>query len=281
MNENLVLLGGIPRSGTTLACGLLNQVVDTLALVEPLDMQAFLSTGSPGGRAEFILEYAALIRRQVLGGEAIRVKAVDGEPTNTFASTAANGGKRKNVITGDVESTLERALTPGFLLVLKHPNAFAALLPELRSRFRVYMHVRNPLSVLASWHSLDHPLSRGHAPMAESFDEGLAAMLTAETDPLHRQVALLNWYFSRFSGYLPRTDIIRYEDVVASGGRQLASIVQGAGTLGAELQLRNRNPLYDTAFMHAAADCLLNTGGAWQAFYSTQDLQQVLNGAAP
>ena len=278
MAENLVLLGGIPRSGTTLTCRLLNQVSNTLALVEPLDMNALLAASGPAGRAEFIRQFAAQIRRQVLAGEAVRVKALDGEQTNTFAADASEGGKRKNIITGEVDASLGKAFTSEFLLLIKHPNAFAALLPELRSHFSVYMHVRSPLSILASWHSLDHPLSMGHAPMAESFDKALKATLAVEGDSLNRQIALLNWYFSRFLDYLPRTDIIRYEDVVASNGRQLANIVPAAAGLTADLQLRNRNPLYDDAFMVTAAERLLALGGAWQLFYSAQDIEQVLSG---
>ena len=42
-----LLLAGIPRSGTTLACALLNRLPNVAALPEPMDVTAFAKTPSP------------------------------------------------------------------------------------------------------------------------------------------------------------------------------------------------------------------------------------------
>src|SRR5690606_20511233 len=120
-----------------------------------------------------------------------------------------------------------------------------ALLPELTQGWPCYAIVRNPLAVLASWHSLEHPLARGRAPMAEAFDPNLRSLLDAQPSDLDRQLVLLDWYFSRYQRYLPAGHIISYEQIVATGGSALSPLVAAAGKLAQPLTSRNTNRIYD------------------------------------
>ena len=60
-----ILLTGIPRSGTTLCCSLLNRLPDVLALVEPLDMSALRAAGANEDKMRFIARYADTVRADV------------------------------------------------------------------------------------------------------------------------------------------------------------------------------------------------------------------------
>jgi hypothetical protein len=91
--------------------------------------------------------------------------------------------------------------------------------------------VRNPLAVLASWHSLEHPLRDGHAPMAEAFDLSLNAEIVAESNALDRQLTLLNWYFESYLRNLKMERVIKYERIIESAGRALSVIVPSAMAL--------------------------------------------------
>ncbi len=255
-----VLLTGIPRSGTTLTCSLLNRLPDALALIEPMDMQALIDARSDAERVETIARYLESVRQDVLTHGLAPHKLLAGTDTNTFSTTAS--GKRASTILGQQQVHLERRLPDSFTLVVKHPNAFAALLPALSGSFRCFALVRNPLAVLASWSTLDHPLSRGHAPMAEQFDPHLAERLRAEEDPLARQLELLDWYFERFLTHLPADRLLRYEDLIASEGAALEVISASAARLpeASELNLQSHNAsaLYsNTALIEAAAERLL------------------------
>ena len=84
-----------------------------------------------------------------------------------------------------------KPLSPRFDLVVKHPALFTALAEPLRKRFRLVAIVRDPLAVLASWHSVDVPANRGRLPRAEAFAPGLAAAVNAAPDVLSRRIVLL------------------------------------------------------------------------------------------
>jgi hypothetical protein len=268
-----ILLTGIPRSGTTLACSLLNQLPATLALVEPMDMHAFSAASDATARHDFITHYQQHVRAQLLASKQVRALVIEGEESNTFASNSPNE-KRKTVISGAADILVAKAFSHDFTLVIKHPNAFSALLPELTQAWPCYAIIRNPLAVLASWNSLDHPLSRGRAPMAEAFDQELVATLDVQDSDLDRQLVLINWYFARYLRYLPADHIIAYEALVASGGRALAALTPAALELEEHLTSRNSNRIYNSDFIDQAASKLIASpaGASWREFYSDADI---------
>ncbi len=153
--------------------------------------------------------------------------------------------------TGSALVELGKVLPTGYWLALKHLNAFAALLPELRQRFDCFALVRNPLATLASWHTLDHPMRHGHMPVAEALDEGLAQRLAGIDDSRERRLALLDWYYRRFTDSLGAERIQRYEDIMATGGGCLAQVLPSAS----DLPIVVREPLEsrNERLLHGAA----------------------------
>ena len=144
---------------------------------------------------------------------------------------------------------VSKTLRPDFLLAIKHPNAFAALLPALSGRFECCATVRNPLAVLASWETIEAPVHRGHAPYAEATDPDLRATLDSLPSVVERQLALLDWYFRTFTSALSDDRVLRYEDVISSNGSELSQIIPEAADLpkimSQPLTGRNKNPIYD------------------------------------
>jgi hypothetical protein len=122
---------------------------------------------------------------------------------------------------------------------------FSGLLPLLKRRFPCYAIVRNPLAVLASWESYDRSTRAGRQPAAERYDVGLRHTLDSIEDRVERQLYLLSWYFERFVRELPEAHVIRYEDLVSSGGRALSVVTPSAESLNAPLSNWNVNPAYD------------------------------------
>ncbi|MFC3093838.1 hypothetical protein DRW07_10190 [Alteromonas sediminis] len=274
--DTFILFAGIPRSGTTLTCHLLNQIPCSHALIESMDMDAFLQCENAQRRATFITDYLTDTYSNIQRQQPILINKIDQQATNTFAESPA-GEKRKNKIVAKVPTVITQKLDNHFSLVLKHPNAFSALLDELTTSFTVFAQIRNPLSVIASWNSLDHPLSRGHAPMAEAFDENLHATLSAVSDDLDRQLLLLDWYYKKFKTILPKDKIIRYEDIIKTGGKALSSIVPGADKLNEHLEDRNANALYNIGLIEAAyAKLKASPEHACWRFYNEQEVEQTL-----
>ena len=98
--------------------------------------------------------------------------------------------------------------------------------------------------------------------MAERLDPTLAVSLRQKGDRLDRQLTLLGWYFTRFRRVLPASQVLRYEDIIATSGAALKVISASASTLhedpSVDLRNRNANPLYtDRDQISEAADRLL------------------------
>jgi hypothetical protein len=153
---------------------------------------------------------------------------------------------------------------------------FTALLPSLVHRFPVFAIVRNPLAVLASWNTVDIPARRGRIPKAERFDPELTRRLEAIDEVAERQLCLLDWWCERFMRYLPASNILRYEDIVASGGKVLAAIVPGGRELNKSLSSKNVNELYQREEVVELGEKLLSSRGAYWRFYSRNSVEELL-----
>lgn len=294
-SSSSILLTGVPRSGTTLTCYLLNKLSDTVALNEPLPVRELGKPGDYDVIYSEIARHVAEIRRSLLESGTAISKHVDGcVPDDPFDSTypnlvrrfvrpllrwhafgrGAGRGRRLRVTRGVI--AVEKQLSSDFLLCVKHPAAFTALLAGLVDRFRCYAIIRNPLSVLASWNSCQMHMWNGHSPTAEYFDPGLGQALAQLDNRFDRQLHLLSWFFGKYNALLPPKNILRYEDIVASGGAALEIITARSTELNETLENRNANRLYDRQLARSLGIKLLQSDGPFWNFYSRDSIERVL-----
>ena len=271
------LLSGVPRSGTSLCCRLAGDLPDTVALSEPIRRKAFGGMGTPHGACARIGDFAEQARARILAERRAPSVQVDGRlDDNCIASRQTDAGLRR--LTGEWgEIAIDKPLSPRFTLLIKHNALFAALLPRLSESFSCLALVRNPLSVLASWQTVDLPVHRGRIPAGEELDRDLHRALKREPEVLGRQLIVLDWFFGQFHAHLNPQDIIRYEDVVESGGVALFRRLGHACAPPAELTSRNHRALYDTAMIDALLAALLDSGGHWTRFYCPEDCERAAN----
>ena len=208
-----------------------------------------LALSDAKSRVQAIARYFGETRQTIdRAGKAPNLR-VAGSEGNMFLSDASTA--RKSAKLGNALADVGKVLPSGYWLALKHLNAFAALLPELRHHFECFALVRNPLATLASWHTLDHPMGRGHMPVAEALDGQLAKRLADLDDGRERRLALLDWYYRRFTDSLSMERIQRYEDIIATNGGCLAQVLPSASELPIllrePLEGRNENLLYGAA----------------------------------
>lgn len=257
-----IVLTGIARSGTTLACALLNRLPQTVALHEPMDPATLVGLDPGTAFLDRVAAFFAEQRASLLASGTAVSLARDGRiPDNPFESQPSAAGLRPSTTPGD-RVRFEKGLDPGFRLVIKHPNCFTAMLPVLRTAYPCFALVRNPLAVLLSWHTIQAPVHEGRLPYGEAFDPELRDALAAEPDRIGRQLLILAWYFTRYATCLPATHVIGYEDLVASRGRALAVIDRDAASLDEPLESRNASPLYDGRVVDELASRLLAAGDA-------------------
>jgi hypothetical protein len=271
-----VIITGVPRSGTTLTCHLLNKVPNVVALHEPMIMHDFETLPDRPSMRDAVDAFYAESRRSLLASRTVTTKQVAGKvPDNPVHGHYAASGKRESRAERD-DIVVDKPLTPDFVLCVKHPSGFSALLDLLVDRYPCYAIVRNPLSVLASWNSVSFPVSRGHAPAAERVDRQLQADLAKIEDLHDRQLHLLSWFFGRYRNHLPDNHVIRYEDIVATGGSVLKSITPAASALHEPLQSQNVNKLYDRDLMRALGHKLLQADGAWWHYFGRDTVEKLI-----
>lgn len=277
-----VLLTGLPRGGTTLACELLNRLPDARALDEPM-RPAKLLREALGPRGELdrativsaIEAFAAGQRRSLLERGVAVTKHTGGSVVGAKVSDTLNPDGLRRRLREHGEVFLGVPSSAGFTLAIKHPVAFTALLDTLVPAFPVVALVRNPLAVVASWETVPMPVRDGSPGLPPEAVGELGPRLAACSDRLDRQVELLAWFFDCYRATLPAARVVRYEDVVASGGAALAPIVASASGLAVALSSRNAAPVYDTAHMRAmAARLLAREPGQW-APYEREEIERL------
>jgi hypothetical protein len=258
-------LTGVPRGGTTLACRLLGQAQDTLALFEPMSVESLPQTSAAA--ADAVADYFVSVRAQVLRERRAPSKQREGQVPDNPVGDRLLGMTTRPFHAELGEIAVDKPLSARFHLVIKHNAAFIALLPDLVNRMPVLGVVRHPLAVLASWHSVDLPVSHGRLPAGERLDCALAERLDRTPDVLQRQLIILDWCFDRLHRYLPSKHLLRYEDIVADGGAGL-QVAAGVDASPAHvLHDRNANAQYDRTAIVRLADALLGQPGAWMSFY--------------
>lgn len=271
------LLSGIPRSGSSLCCRLADRLPNTVALSEPIDAAVFHDTTEPRVACHRITAFATEARRRIQEEGVAPSVQVDGRLADQMVGVARCGVRPPRAERGLIR--IAKPLAADFRLVVKHNALFAALLPRLTSHLPCLALVRNPVAVLASWETVNLPVHRGRVPAGERFDPALRASLDREQDALRRRVRVLNWFFACYLAALPKERIIRYEELVRSGGGVLRRALGGKVAPPLErLSSRNARARYQGVDLERLLAALLAAGGAWTAFYSVDECRRALVG---
>ena len=266
-----VILTGVPRSGTTLACRLLSEYPDVIALNEPLARDLFPDRSTAlRNIADSFDRFRTTLRKQ---GVALARVGEEGRPVdNAYSETS---GQRERVIERR-EIKFDKELSPDFTLIMKHCAEFTLVLPELIERYPTYAIIRNPLASLNSWASVDIPASRGRVAKSGKLQPELHARLESLPDLLDKQLHILDWYFTQFA-LLPTDRIIRYETVMETGGQALDPIAGTTMKDSAPLSSRNTSSLYDRELALRLGEALLRSQGAYWAFYSHAEVEALMD----
>ncbi len=270
-----VLITGIPRSGTTLVCSILNKVSDVVALHEPMDVWDFAKCRDGSEMARVIEKFCGEARRSLREEGFAISKHVGGEIRDNSAADQAGGRVRQ---TEHGKIFIDKPLSENFTLAIKHPLAFTALLASLSPHFECFAIIRNPLATLASWNSLDWlKVKKGHAPIAEKLDVDLAGNLAKEPDAIERQIQIVEWSYLRYRQLLRADAVLKYEDLIATRARALAKFFPAASNLDEDLVSKNLNKHYDRALMTDLGQRLLKREGPLWNFYSKGDVENLLS----
>jgi hypothetical protein len=267
-----IILAGIPRGGTSLACVLLNQLSNTIALNEPLELSQLVSKNETD-KIVWLKNQFAEARDNLSRTQTALSKGKGGRlVSNLFSDNPAEDGLRQNIATLQSISFPHLVDSGDFTLIIKHPNAFTVLLPLLRDHFECFAMVRNPLAVLLSWNSTRARWQEGFVPMAEKLDEPLHNQLMRAKSAFERQLLILARYFTIIREALPLSQVLRYEDIIETGGSALSAICPEAQKLACQLSNLNTNAAYDREKVDFFTGELLHSPCNWEPFYSKDEI---------
>ena len=212
------LLTGIPRSGTTLSCKVLNTIPNVVALHEPLSPNQFKSAKALDA-CEEVKERINQITSCLLDGKPFTHGHKESlhldnpiEVTNSMGLRKLTAKRGMLMLPPQLDSTH---------LIVKQNALFASLLPQLISEFTIVSVIRNPVDVLLSWSSVDLPVNRGRIPAGEKYDNTLRSYLDTEQSVSKRQVYIYQWFMKQYQSHPSK--IVKYEDIIATHGLALTN----------------------------------------------------------
>lgn len=275
--DNAIFMGPA-RSGTTLACNLLNKLPNVVALDEPFERRLLQEMAGPDAFLAAIADKFTSQRAMIeTRGEAHSTLSKGGQLSNHYATEPSSTTLRKRQVALDRMSGVN--VTRRFKLIIKHTLPFTALFDELVQRYATFVIIRNPLAILASWNSIDAAYRDGRIqpyvrPLAST---DLLERLRALGDRFARQITLLQWHFEQYRPALRAAKVVRYENVVDTNGKALRLIVPSARNLYEDLESHNTNPLYDRDLIWELKEKLLATRGAIWDFYTPSDVERLFD----
>lgn len=224
MNEkktpNTTLITGIPRSGTTLCCKLINEATNSIALHEPIDPHK-LSSLEPRNAVAEIREQICQLRNSLETNQAIehgnKAGLVLDNPIGL--STDENGLRIQKANRGEL---VLPSITSSTQLFIKQNALFTALAGNLKDYYPIIAVVRNPIDVLLSWMTVSLPVNKGRLPAGEKYDQKLAKRLSSGS-VIERQIHIYRWFIESFRE--SKLCTVKYEDIVDSNGEALYSLI--------------------------------------------------------
>jgi hypothetical protein len=214
------ILTGLPRSGTTLLCALLNQQPDAIAMAEPMMPRREWSKAQ---LFDAIHQFLAGSREKALKEGVFLTKTRSGVVVDNTVGAPSDSS---NLRQGDgvrAYVSVDKPLSDDFHLFIKHPTLFTLFAEALSEFYSVYASVRHPLAVLCSWQTVDFAIYHGRQSMVEYYDPSLADRIARLPDRIDRQVETLSWMFDVYER-LGHDRILRYEDMTADPEGQLSRI---------------------------------------------------------
>ncbi len=260
-----ILLTGIPRSGTSLIVSLLSEP-GHLCFSEPPWLKALRINSDNGAElSENLLNQINRLRAQIKQGTPIEMvfkKNSQQLPDNYFHR---DNKKISNVRETKAVKLPENRMNDVF--VIKANALFTANLAALcqQKNWQLTAIIRDPLSVIMSWRSVNIASSKGRLPKLEKYAESLR-YIGLQTPLIKRQVLLIDWYFKQYLKIDPK-QIIKYEDLVEAPEKCIHKALNINLVQHHQLQSKNDRPEYNTSEKSLILKTLKEHGHYYKHFY--------------
>ncbi len=222
-NENKnIIITGIPRSGTSYLCKLLNSVENSVVINEPEEVMDLERTSLWRLRA-----YYKKIRFEISKGKKIWNKIQNGKIIEDTAKV------------DDRKLCKHDVLNKKFLLSVKNPLVFLSLLPyfnKIMPKSRIVVCIRNPIDTIASWKKSFPHLSDvifeqfpkiffNKAIITKQQRKALSKISATEDFEIKRAL-LWNYLVKIIEENMESVSIIRYEDFIIDPNVELKKVLK-------------------------------------------------------
>ena len=220
MSHDLVITG-IPRSGTSYVCALLNGIENTVLVNEPVEALQYLHNGS----SHTLAEYYVRTRESILKGIPIQNKIVDGkfiEDTND------------NDVRCDYVPEVKDA---SFVFGSKNTFVYLVGLEKIRKQLPdavILACVRHPYDVIASWKRVSFPHLKNANPMffvdyASDQESRKLVRIGGIRDIETRYALLWDYLVQCIIRGIDHLVLLKYEEFVIDPARHLAAVYSALG----------------------------------------------------
>jgi len=220
MINNLVITG-IPRSGTSYVCALLNDVENTVIVNEPPEALSLLHNRS----VHPLTEYYDATRSDILNRVPIQNKIVGGK---FIEDTNAND--TRNYYTPEVNDA-------AFIFGSKNTLVYLVCIKKIIRQFQdvgILACIRHPYDTIASWKKVSFPHLRNATPLFlrdyVDSNEGKSIARICTTSELEARYALLwNYLAMRIIDSIDHVTLFKYEEFVRNPARNLSRLYDSLG----------------------------------------------------
>ena len=222
------ILTGMPRSGTSLLCSLLNKAGDTVVINEPAEIFPLLHHDA---RAYGLDLYYRKLRADILLKKGVRSKV-----------TAAGEIIEDTRIEDTRRCYYPVVQQPEFLLGTKNPLAYMArlrLLCDALPNIPKIVTLRHPLDCIASWkRSFPHldqvdlqkfPFAGDADPLLDASQRAALTRIQEQTSPAVKRALLWLYLAELIWRDRNKVKIVRYEDLVQQPLRELKGVTKYLG----------------------------------------------------
>lgn len=263
------LITGLPRSGTTLLTSLLSENMEAVTFSEPewLKDVRKKSDNCQDFAKEFVKQLSNL-RIDIRSGKSINIKTSrfnKGLPENYYHRND------KGELFVDKEETpvnfpKEYADKP---FIIKANAQFTACLDKLLriKNYKVVCIVRNPVSTIMSWRSLNIPVSKGNMKIAEKYHSSFK-FETNSDNLLQKQILILDWFFKQYIEYQSEINLVKYESIIEQTVATISGILDKPINNITQLQSQNKNKFYNLKEELLIKEMLCSVGKYYKHFYT-------------
>lgn len=247
-NHRNAIITGIPRSGTSYMCKLLDSIENTVVINEPDEARWVISDSSKLWR---LVAFYNIIRNKVNNGKAIKNKTYNGKIIEDTSKMDNSSYSIPNVSSTD------------FTLITKNTLAYLAVLPQIIRKYPqmpIIACIRNPIDTISSWkRSFPHlryarfedfpsDINRNYVLEISQLQE--IKDIESEKDFEIKRALLWNY----LAGILERNKeniiLIKYEDFVQNPNTEIAKVTEKFPGFRLEYDFPKSNIRSDRKVLH-------------------------------